>query len=86
MKNIELTREASGIIMEVEKLLIGEERKNIVVIMFNNEYLVQKAIRFQWNSIICRKLCANNELYKKISSWRGISLQICQSQYIIAYN
>lgn len=47
MKNIELTREASGIIMEVEKLLIGEERKNIVVIMFNNEYLVQKAIRFQ---------------------------------------
>lgn len=35
MKNIELTREASGIIMEVEKLLIGEDGKNIVVIMFN---------------------------------------------------
>ena len=47
MKNIVLTREESGIIMKAEKLLIGEDGKNIVVIMFNNKYLVQKAIRFQ---------------------------------------
>ncbi len=46
MENIELTRESSERIMKVEKLLIGEERRTYFFIMFNNKYLVQKAIMF----------------------------------------